>query len=149
MKTPILILLLFSCLLIKAQIAIEDANFQQAINTCLSTNPADGMCSDSEYGAMPEWNVSAVTAMRDAFNDRSDFNGDISNWNVSSVTYMAYMFDNSGLSTLNYDALLNGWSTQTVQQGVTMEANATAYFDGVAARQDLRDTYSGQLQIVV
>ena len=50
MRTPILILLLFSCLLIKAQTTpIDDDNFQQAINTCLSTNPVDGMCSDSEY----------------------------------------------------------------------------------------------------
>ena len=28
--------------------SITDANFQTAINTCLSTNPVDGMCSDSE-----------------------------------------------------------------------------------------------------
>ena len=37
---------------------ITDANFQTAINTCLNTNPVDGMCSDSEYGAMPDWDVS-------------------------------------------------------------------------------------------
>ena len=67
MKNLILILLLFTSLLIKAQTAIEDANFQQAINTCLTTNPADGMCSDSEYGAMPDWDVSNVTVMRSAF----------------------------------------------------------------------------------
>ena len=40
---------------------ITNANFQTAINTCLSTNPEDGMCSDSEYGAMPNWDVSSVT----------------------------------------------------------------------------------------
>jgi hypothetical protein len=66
MKTPILILLLFSCLLIKAQTPIDNTNFQQAINTCLSTNPVDGMCSASEYGAMPNWDVSAVTNVQDA-----------------------------------------------------------------------------------
>ena len=79
MKTPILILLLFSCLLIKAQTPITDSNFQQAINTCLSTNPVNGMCSDSEYGAMPDWDVSNVTDMSQAFQSKSDFNGDISN----------------------------------------------------------------------
>ena len=26
---------------------ITNANFQDAINTCLATNPVDGMCSDS------------------------------------------------------------------------------------------------------
>ena len=29
---------------------LTNANFQTAINTCLATNPEDGMCSDSEYG---------------------------------------------------------------------------------------------------
>ena len=33
---------------------ITDANLQTAINTCLATNPEDGLCSDSEYGAMPD-----------------------------------------------------------------------------------------------
>ncbi|ARV05658.1 hypothetical protein BTO04_02630 [Polaribacter sp. SA4-10] len=241
MRTPILVLLLFSSILIKAQTPIDDTNFQQAINICLSTNPADGMCSDSEYGAMPDWNVSSVTTMRDAFNDRSSFNGDISNWNVSSVTnmfgmffkasafnqdistwdvssvtnigamfyqalsfnqdigswdvssaitmfymfnaalsfnqdigswdvrtvinmtYMFYqalefnqdisswdvtsvtvmnaMFDDSGLSTTNYDVLLNGWSQQTVQQNIAFGAAGVAYCNGQDARQKLIDTY--------
>ena len=30
-----------------SQTPITDANFETAINTCLSTNPVDGMCSDS------------------------------------------------------------------------------------------------------
>ena len=53
---------------------ITDANFQDAINTCLSTNPEDGLCTNSEYGAMPDWDVSNVTNMNEAFKDRSDFN---------------------------------------------------------------------------
>jgi surface protein len=110
MKTPILVLLLFSCLLIKAQTSINDANFQQAINICLSTNPADGMCSDSEYGAMPDWDVSSVTAMRDAFNDRSSFNGDISNWDVSSATNMFGMFYKA--SAFNQD--ISSWDVSSV-----------------------------------
>ena len=32
-----------------SQTPITNDNFQKAINTCLSTNPVDGMCSDSEY----------------------------------------------------------------------------------------------------
>ena len=71
---------------------ITDANFNQAIETCLSTNPINGMCSDSEYGAMPNWDVSQVTDMNNAFYFRSDFNADISNWNVSSVANTTYMF---------------------------------------------------------
>jgi surface protein len=123
MKTPILILLLFSCLLIKAQTPINDANFQQAINICLSTNPADGMCSDSEYGAMPDWNVSSVTAMRDAFNDRSSFNGDISNWNVSSATNMFGMFFKA--SAFNQD--ISSWDVSSVTNIGAMFYQALAF----------------------
>jgi|TARA_B110000908_G_C10204791_1_gene427170 hypothetical protein len=70
MKKLILILLLFTSLNIKAQTPITDDNLQTAINTCLSTNPVDGMCSDSEYGVMPNWDTGNVTNMSDI---KSDF----------------------------------------------------------------------------
>jgi hypothetical protein len=31
-----------------SQTAITDANFQDAINTCLTPNPVDGICTSSE-----------------------------------------------------------------------------------------------------
>ena len=31
--------------------------FRAAIDDCLSTNPEDGLCTNSEYGAMPDWDV--------------------------------------------------------------------------------------------
>jgi hypothetical protein len=61
-----------------SQTPITNANIQTAINTCLSTNPEDGMCSESEYGIMPEWDVSNVTIMKNTFEGKTDFNGDIS-----------------------------------------------------------------------
>ena len=73
--------------------AITDANFQDAINTCLTTNPADGLCASSEYGSMPTWDVSQVTNMAYAFYDKADFNADISSWDVSNVTTMEEMFE--------------------------------------------------------
>jgi len=54
------------------------------------------MCSDGEFGAMPGWDVSLVTTMRDAFKDRSTFNANISGWNTASVTEMVYMFAQVG-----------------------------------------------------
>jgi surface protein len=51
-----------------SQTPITDYNFSEAIKTCLTMSPGDGMCSSSEYGAMPDWDVSNVTNMKDAFN---------------------------------------------------------------------------------
>jgi surface protein len=89
---------------------ITDANFQTAINTCLSTNPIDGMCSDSEYGAMPNWDVSQVTDMKNAFSGRVDFNADISEWDVSNVTDMTWMFIDAQL----FNQPIGGWDVSSV-----------------------------------
>ena len=35
----------------------------EAIEICLSTHPVTGLCVDSEYGSMPDWDVSNVTDM--------------------------------------------------------------------------------------
>ena len=75
-----------------SQTAITDANFQTAINTCLSSNPEDGLCTNSEYGSMPDWDVSNVTDMNNAFNGNYTFNADISDWDTSNVTNMSFMF---------------------------------------------------------
>ncbi len=44
---------------------------------------------------------------------------------------------NSGLSTDNYDAVLNSWSQQDVQSGVTLGAAGINYCNGADARQSL------------
>ena len=48
-------------------IYITDDNFLHAIQSCLNTNPSDGLCAYSEYGQMPNWDVSRVTNMKSAF----------------------------------------------------------------------------------
>ena len=42
----------------------------------------------STYGEIGAWDVSRVTNMNLLFNDRFEFNSDISGWDVSSVTSM-------------------------------------------------------------
>lgn len=107
-------LLLLSALLIFyfgfAQTPITDANFAQAIETCLSTHPVTGMCSDSEYGAMPDWDVSQVTDMSEAFKDLDGFNADISNWDVSNVTTMEAMFQ----YTQSFNQPIENWNVSSV-----------------------------------
>tara|TARA_X000000950_G_scaffold268298_1_gene345673 strand:- start:239 stop:1285 length:1047 start_codon:yes stop_codon:yes gene_type:complete len=109
-----LILLLFIPIVSFGQTPITDANFQTAINTCLSTNPVNGMCSDSEYGAMPDWDVSQVTDMSYAFVSFDDFNSDISSWDVSSVTDMHRMFWNSSSNSSSFNQDIGNWDVSNV-----------------------------------
>ncbi len=94
-----------------SQTAITDDNFEKAIETCLKTNPVDGLCSSSEYGAMPNWDVSKVTNMSSAFGYLSDenFNADVSAWDVSNVTDMSGMFAQS-----NFNQDLSSWNVSNV-----------------------------------
>ena len=105
---------------VSAQTPITDANFNQAITTCLSTNPIDGLCSESEYGAMPDWDVSNVTDMSNAFvivdGNKTKFNADISAWDVSSVTNMSGMFrgDNDQYTSSPFNQDIGGWDVSNV-----------------------------------
>ena len=91
-------------------VPLTNANFQNALNICLSTNPLDGMCNDNSYGPIPDWDVSLVTDMGGAFQN-SQFNGDISQWNVSNVYDMNGMFLNS-----QFNGDLSQWDTSNVTQ---------------------------------
>ena len=44
------------------------------------------------YGAIGDWDVSAVTNMQEIFKYKGEFNDDISGWDVSNVTNMSQMF---------------------------------------------------------
>jgi surface protein len=106
-----------------AQTPITDANFSEAITICLSTNPVDGLCYDSEYGAMPDWDVSNVTTMDQAFQSSTSFNADLSTWDVSNVTNMSQMF--SGASSFNQD--IGGWDVGQVTDMQFMFSNAVVF----------------------
>ena len=123
MKKIIIVFMMILSTVSYSQTNITDANFQTAINTCLSTNPEDGLCSDSEYGAMPDWDVSQVTDMSNAFEYRNDFNGDISNWDVSSVTNIYDMFWYA--ESFNQD--IGSWDVSSVNRMQYMFYYASAF----------------------
>jgi surface protein len=108
-----------------SQTPITNSNFNLAIATCLSTNPVDGMCTSSQYGAMPNWNVSNVTDMAFTYFERLDFNADISNWDVSNVTDMNSMF--AGTS-FNRD--ISSWNVNNV-------TNMSNLFSNTIFNQDI------------
>jgi surface protein len=110
-----------------SQTAITNDNFEEAIETCLKTNPVDGLCSKSEYGAMPNWDVSKVTDMSGAFGylSNENFNADISTWDVSNVTDMSTMFAQS-----NFNQDLSSWNVSNV-------TNMSGMFASTVFNQDI------------
>jgi surface protein len=87
------------------------------------------------------WDTKNVTSMYGMFRGASSFNQNLSNWNVSSLTSASLMFSGSGLDTPNYDSLLQGWSSQVVNNAVPFSAGTTQYTDQ-SSRDILTGTYS-------
>jgi uncharacterized repeat protein (TIGR01451 family) len=79
------------------------------------------------------WNTSNVADTRFMFLEAAAANPDTSGWNVQSLEDAGVMFDASGLTTANYEALLEAWSEQTVQPNVRLGANGIAYCSADAA----------------
>jgi surface protein len=102
--------------IIKDRTPITDSNIQDAVNTCLSTHPITGLCNDSEYGPITDWDVSNVTDMSYLFYQKSQFNGDISYWDVSGVSDMTYMFDFSD----NFNQDISSWDVSSVTSMFSM-----------------------------
>jgi surface protein len=78
--------------------------------------------------SISSWNTTSVTSMQQMFNDATSFNQDLGVLDVSNVTNMINMLSNSGLSTVNYNSTLCGWSLiGTLQTGVLLGATGLTY----------------------
>ena len=69
--------------------------------------------------------------MSSMFEGATSANPDVTNWNVSKVIYMDFMFDNSGFSTANYDALLIKLAGTSLDN-VTLGAMGVSYSSNAA-----------------
>ena len=128
----ILYFLLFISSVGYSQTPITDNNFKSAIANCLSTHPVTGLCVDSEYGPMPDWDVSNVTDMNSAFYNRTDFNADISSWDVSSVYNMGFPNSNNDWNGMFYRASsfnqdISDWDVSNVIYMTGMFTRATNF----------------------
>lgn len=83
------------------------------------------------------WNTANVTDMRYMFAGAASFNQNIGRWNVSALTTAISMFSGVTLSTANYDALLNRWSAQTLESGVSFDGGNSQYCVGETARSHM------------
>jgi len=73
------------------------------------------------------WNTGAVTDMRSMFDHATSFDQDLGGWDVHNLSLAASMFSLATLNTSNYDSLLNGWNSQTLQTGVTFDGGNATY----------------------
>lgn len=55
------------------------------------------------------WNIAKVNSMPQMFDGATNFNQQLASWNITFVTSMFNIFNNSGLSTYNYDNTLIAW----------------------------------------
>ncbi|GGG35722.1 hypothetical protein GCM10011344_40760 [Dokdonia pacifica] len=87
-------------------------------------------------------NTASVVNMEFMFNEATSFDQDLGSWNVENVSNMTAMFFGVTLSADNYDSLLTGWSTQTLQNDVEFDAGNSGYCTAEAARQSIIDNFN-------
>jgi surface protein len=85
------------------------------------------------------WDVSSVETMRDMFAGAGSFNQDLGRWDVSNVGDMASMFDETNLSTTNYDRTLLGWAPQDLQEFAGLGATYVDYCNSGPIRTYLEE----------
>ncbi|CAL6316996.1 unnamed protein product [Bathycoccus prasinos] len=107
---------------------LTNANIQSAITNCLSESPVDGLCATyglitTKFGTLPNWDVSRVSDLKEAFKGYNTFNADISKWNTEKVTTMRSMFNSA--SAFNQD--IGSWNTAKVTDMSGMFWDASAF----------------------
>ena len=155
---------------------LNRADLKAAVDSCLAASPSGACDCDSTivdcgralYVALTDWNTSLVTDMSDLFQDKADFNGDISGWNTAAVTDMSAMFDGArsfsiDISTIDtasvtnmaymfrrasaFNRQLNDWNTAAVRNMSGMFENAdSTVFPGTwntASVQDMSFMFKG------
>lgn len=116
-------------------------SFNQSINswsTPVCTSMFSMFLEAHNYNRpMDSLDVSNVIDFGRMFENASSFNQDISNWDYSGASGMRWFLDNSGMSTSNYDALLQSWRTNYLNRNLNVGALGMEYCSGSAARATL------------
>jgi surface protein len=93
-------------------------SMQQTFYRCASFNQPIGV-----------WDTRSLTNINTMFaNNCLAFDQDLSNWVVTGITSaIDFMQTTTALSTTNYDRTLSGWSSQAVQNGVSINFGGSKY----------------------
>lgn len=73
------------------------------------------------------WDVSKVATMNYMFYNASSFDQNLSSWSVNSVISMTNMFDYAKISPVNFEATLQGWWVNGVNNGITLSARGVRF----------------------
>ena len=103
----------------KPKLDLNDSNFKSAINLWFS----DELNATWTYGHISDWNVSAVTDISNAFQNKTSFNENLNSWDVSSVTHMIRVFE--GCSA--YNQPMDNWNTAKTRSMNAMFKGASSF----------------------
>jgi surface protein len=92
------------------------------------------------------WNVSSIINMTRMFEGATSFNQSLADWNLSACWNFSFMLNNCGMSYCNYDATLQGWAAQELNNGQTLGAMGLEYTaESVTARQSIIDNHGWEI----
>ncbi|NJB70428.1 surface protein [Saonia flava] len=92
------------------------------------------------------WNVGNVEYMQNMFEEGISFDQDLGNWNIGNVLDLDSMFHQTELSTENYDAILNGWSSlPSLRSDMIFDAGNSQYCLGETGRNILINNYGWEI----
>ena len=97
-------------------------NIMAQVDAC-SSNTGTWDHSFPICAAVADWDVNQVTDMSHLFEDKTDFNEDITKWDTSSVTNMYRMFRGAS----NFDQDIGGWTVSKVENMKDMFNNAAKF----------------------
>jgi surface protein len=97
-----------------------DSDIFVAVDACLAEDPVGGNCKIygliSNFGIMPEWDVTKVTDMKNLFKGRKEMNADLSKWKTSSAVDMSGMF----YDCTAFNADVSNWDVSSVRDMSSM-----------------------------
>ncbi len=73
------------------------------------------------------WDTSNVNSFYSMFEGATSFDQNLGSWNVTSLTGALTMFNGTGLSPINYESLLIGWSGQAILPNVVFDGGNSQY----------------------
>ena len=88
-----------------------------------------------------DWNTSSLNWAEYMFYEAGSFDQNLGDWNVTSVSGLDGMFERASLTTSNYDSILIGWASQSVNSGLNFHGGNSTYCLGSNAYDVLDNTY--------